>query len=182
MTLVFKPVKMTINGQKVGPFDVPEGLPMLDCLHEIVGLTGSRRGCGIGECRACVVIHDRPDGTSEEVRTCITPAHYFDGKQIRTVEGHATRNAAGEIVALSPVQQKFLEHYSFQCGYCTPGFVNGATVLIERLRREPVAKSQVESVITEALDTHLCRCTGYVRYYAALKDLILSTPDLTRGA
>jgi aerobic-type carbon monoxide dehydrogenase small subunit (CoxS/CutS family) len=179
MTLVFKPIKMNINGQEVGPIDVPEGLLMLDCLHEIVGLTGSRRGCGIGECRACVVIQDDPDGTSEEVRTCITPAHLFHGKRIRTIEGYATRDAAGEIVALSPVQQKFLEHYSFQCGYCTPGFVNGATVLMERLRREPVPRSRVESVITEALDTHLCRCTGYVRYYAAVKDLILSTPGLT---
>jgi xanthine dehydrogenase YagT iron-sulfur-binding subunit len=179
MKFVLKPIKMMINGRGIGPVEVPEGLPMLDCLHEIIGLTGSRRGCGIGECHACVVIHDRPDGTSEEVRTCIMPAHFFDGKAIRTIEGHATRNAGGEIVALSPVQQKFLEHYSFQCGYCTPGFVNGATVLMERLRREPVLRSRVESVITEALDIHLCRCTGYVRYYAAVKDLILTTPGLT---
>jgi xanthine dehydrogenase YagT iron-sulfur-binding subunit len=179
MTIVVKPISVTINGRRVGPLQVPEGIQMLDCLHEYVGLTGSRRGCGIGECRACVVINDRPDGTSEEIRTCITAAHSFDGKSIRTVEGHATRNAAGEIVALSPIQQKFLEHYSFQCGYCTPGFVNGATVLVERLRREPVRRSRVESVITEALNAHLCRCTGYVRYYAAVKDLILSTPGLT---
>ena len=175
-----KPLKLNINGKDVGPMEVPDGLMMLDFLHEYAGLTGSRLGCGIGVCRACVVIVDRPDGKSEEMRTCITGAHFFAGRRIRTVEGHAQRNDKGEVVALSPIQQKFLEHYSFQCGYCTPGFVNGATVLVERLKREPVAKSRVEAVITEALDVHLCRCTGYVRYYQAVKDLILSTPGLTK--
>jgi aerobic-type carbon monoxide dehydrogenase small subunit (CoxS/CutS family) len=174
-----KPLKLTINGKEVGPMDVPDGLAMLDFLHEYVGLTGSRMGCGIGVCRACVVIVDRPDGTSEEMRTCITGAHFFAGRKIRTVEGHAQRNDKGEVVALSKVQQKFLEHFSFQCGYCTPGFVNGATVLIERLQRAPVPRSRVEAVIGDALDVHLCRCTGYVRYYAAIKDVILSTPGLT---
>ena len=179
MSIVNKPLKLSINDKDVGPMEVPDGLMMLDFLHEYAGLTGSRLGCGIGVCRACVVIVDRPDGKSEEMRTCITGAHFFAGKRIRTVEGHAQRNEKGEVVMLSPVQQKFLEHYSFQCGYCTPGFVNGATVLVERLKREPVAKSRVEAVITEALDVHLCRCTGYVRYYEAVKDLILSTPGLT---
>ena len=174
-----KPLTIKINGKDVGPMQVPDGLMMLDFLHEYAALTGSRLGCGIGMCRACVVIVDKPDGTSEEMRTCITGAHHFAGKQIRTVEGHAQRNEKGEIIALSPIQQKFLEHYSFQCGYCTPGFVNGATVLIERLKRQPVARSLVESTITEALNAHLCRCTGYVRYYEAVKDVILSTPGLT---
>jgi aerobic-type carbon monoxide dehydrogenase small subunit (CoxS/CutS family) len=179
VSIVNKPLKLTINGKDVGPTDVPDGLMMLDYLHEYAGLTGSRLGCGIGVCRACVVIVDHADGKSEERRTCITGAHFFAGKRIRTVEGHAQRNEKGEVVSLSPVQQKFLEHYSFQCGYCTPGFVNGATVLTERLKREPVPKSRLEAVITESLDVHLCRCTGYVRYYEAVKDLILSTPGLT---
>ncbi|MDM0045726.1 (2Fe-2S)-binding protein [Variovorax dokdonensis] len=176
---VTKPLQMNINGKQVGPMDVPDGLMMLDFLHEYASLSGSRLGCGIGECRACVVIVDKADGESEEMRTCITGAHHFAGKKIRTVEGHAKRNEKGEIVALSPVQQKFLEHFSFQCGYCTPGFVNGATVLVERLARKPVPKSKVESVISEALDVHLCRCTGYVRYFEAVKDVVLSTPGLT---
>jgi len=174
-----KPLQLTINGKDVGPIEVPDGLMMLDFLHEYVNLSGSRLGCGIGECRACVVIVDKPDGVSEEKRTCITGAHFFAGKKIRTVEGHAQRNEKGEVIALSPVQQKFLEHYSFQCGYCTPGFVNGATVLVERLKRQPVPRSQVESVITEALNVHLCRCTGYVRYFEAVKDVVLTTPGLT---
>ena len=178
-SIPLKPLRLTINGQQTRPLEVPDGLMMLDFLHEYLGLTGSRMGCGIGVCRACVIIVDDPDGRSQEMRTCITPAQFFAGKRIRTVEGHARRNEKGELVALSPVQQKFLEHYSFQCGYCTPGFVNGATVLIERLQRDPVARSRVEAVIVEALDEHLCRCTGYVRYYEAIRDLILSTPGLT---
>ena len=82
---------------------------------------------------------------------------------------------------LSPIQQQFLEHYSFQCGYCTPGFVNAATVLVERLKKQPIAASEVEATITQALDAHICRCTGYVRYYEAVKDVIVSTPGLVKG-
>ncbi|MBJ9618107.1 (2Fe-2S)-binding protein [Burkholderia multivorans] len=177
-----KPLSVNINGEAVGPMQVPEGLMMIEFLHEYAGLTGSRLGCGQGICHACVVILDKPDGTSEEVRTCITGAHFFHGRAIRTVEGHAKRNEAGEVVELSPIQQKFLEHFSFQCGYCTPGFVNAATVLIERLKREPVAKADVERTITEALNAHLCRCTGYVRYYEAVKDVVMTTPGLVKDA
>ncbi|KVH77324.1 (2Fe-2S)-binding protein [Burkholderia cepacia] len=177
-----KPLSININGKSVGPMQVPEGLMMIEFLHEYAGLTGSRLGCGQGICHACVVIVDKPDGTSEEMRTCITGAHFFHGRTIRTIEGHAKRNEAGEVVELSPIQQKFLEHFSFQCGYCTPGFVNAATVLIERLKREPVAKADVERTITEALDAHLCRCTGYVRYYEAVKDVVLTTPGLVKDA
>ncbi|MBN3854088.1 MULTISPECIES: (2Fe-2S)-binding protein [unclassified Paraburkholderia] len=177
-----KALALTINDKAVGPMQVPEGLMMIEFLHEYAGLTGSRLGCGQGVCHACVVIVDQPDGTSEEMRTCITGAHFFNGRKIRTIEGHAKRNEAGEVVELSPVQQKFLEHFSFQCGYCTPGFVNAATVLIERLKREPVAKADVESTIMSALDGHLCRCTGYVRYYEAVKDVVMSTPGLVKDA
>src|SRR5690606_28525281 len=138
-------------------------------------------GGGHGICHACVVILDKPDGTSEEIRTCITGALFFQGKQVRTVEAHGRRNAEGEAVDLSPIQQKFLEHYSFQCGYCTPGFVNAATVLVERLARQPVARERVEQEVTRALDHHICRCTGYVRYHQAVKDVVLNTPGLTTG-
>ncbi|MFM0225763.1 (2Fe-2S)-binding protein [Paraburkholderia dipogonis] len=176
------PLSIKVNGEIVGPTDVPAGLMMIDYLHEYLHLTGSRLGCGQGICHACVVIVDKPDGTSEEVRTCITGANFFHGKSIRTIEGHAKRNEAGEVVELSAIQQKFLEHFSFQCGYCTPGFVNAATVLIERLKREPVAKDKVEATITEALNDHICRCTGYVRYYEAVKEVVLTTPGLVKDA
>src|SRR5471032_2776462 len=143
-----RPFQLTLNGQSVGPVDIPDDLPMIDYLHEYKNLTGSRLGCGQGICHACVVIVDNPDGTSEEVRSCITGAHFFEGKKVRTIEGHAQRNEQGEVVALSPIQQKFLEHYSFQCCYCTPGFVNAATVLVEKLKRQPVSKAHLDETIT----------------------------------
>src|SRR4030081_2087739 len=113
----------------------------------MLNLTGSRLGCGQGICHACVVIWDRDDHTSEEVPSCITGAHFFDGKRIRTIEGVAQRDDKGEIIALSPVQQAFLERFSFECGYCTPGFVTAATVLIERLKRRPVPRAEVEATV-----------------------------------
>jgi aerobic-type carbon monoxide dehydrogenase small subunit (CoxS/CutS family) len=180
MSIATHALSLHLNGKDVGPVDVPEGLMMIDFLHEYTGLTGSRLGCGQGLCRACTVIVDKADGSSEEVRTCITGAHFFQGKKVRTVEAHAQRDDKGNVVALSPVQQKFLEHFSFQCGYCTPGFVNAATVLIERLKSQPVAREQLESTITEALNDHICRCTGYVRYYEAVRDVVLSTPGLVK--
>jgi aerobic-type carbon monoxide dehydrogenase small subunit (CoxS/CutS family) len=179
MSLPSRPLTVTINGQQHGPIDVPEGMMMIDVLHEVLDLTGSRLGCGQGICHACVVIWDRDDHTSETVPTCITGADFFNGKRIRTIEGIAARNDKGD-ATLSPVQQAFLDYYSFQCGYCTPGFVNAATVLIERLRRAPVARGDVEATVSAALESHICRCTGYVRYYEAIRDLILKTPGLTR--
>jgi aerobic-type carbon monoxide dehydrogenase small subunit (CoxS/CutS family) len=174
-----RPLTLHVNGRRHGPLDVPEDMMLADVLHEYLGLTGTRVVCGQGICRACTVIVDEPGG-SREVRSCITGAHYFEGKKLRTVEGHAKRDENGRIVELSPVQQAFLDHYSFQCGYCTPGFVNAATVLVERLKRNPVARSEVETAISDALDAHLCRCTGYVRYFQAVREVILATPGLVR--
>jgi aerobic-type carbon monoxide dehydrogenase small subunit (CoxS/CutS family) len=177
MSLKAQPLQLTINGAVVGPIDVPEGLMMIDFLHEYMNLTGSRFGCGQGVCHACVVILDGEEG-SKEVRTCITGAHFFDRKKIRTVEGLARRDAGGNVIELAPIQQKFLDHYGFQCGYCTPGFVNAATVFIEKLQRQPISSDRLEDAISEALKNHICRCTGYVRYFEAVKDLVLTTPGL----
>ncbi len=174
-----RPLTLQINGRSHGPIEVPEDMMLVDVLHEYLGLTGTRFGCGQGECRACTVIVDDERGP-REVRSCITGAHYFAGKPIRTVEAHARRDEGGRIVELSPVQQAFLDHFSFQCGYCTPGFVNAATVLLETLKNTPVAKDQVEATVLEALNPHLCRCTGYVRYYQAVKELVLNTPGLVK--
>ncbi|GLR10814.1 (2Fe-2S)-binding protein [Mixta theicola] len=180
MSIKNRPVSLTVNNKQYSSIEVPEGLMMIDFLHEYLDLTGSRLGCGQGICHACVVIVDNPDGTSEEVRTCITGAHFFNGRKVRTVEGHARLDEQGEVVELSPVQQAFLEHYSFQCGYCTPGFVNAATIFMEKLKREPIAREQLESAIEQALDSHICRCTGYVRYYEAVRDVVLKTPGLLK--
>jgi aerobic-type carbon monoxide dehydrogenase small subunit (CoxS/CutS family) len=173
---------VTINGKQYGPINVPEDIMMIDVLHEMLGLTGSRLGCGQGICQGCVVILDKDDQTSVEIPSCITGALFFDGKRIRTIEGIASRDAKTGAVVPSPVQQAFLDHFSFQCGYCTPGFVNAATVLIERLQRAPIARNAVEEIVAKGLEGHICRCTGYVRYYEAVRDLILATPGLTRAA
>ena len=173
-----KPLSLTLNGRPLGPLQVVEGLALLDVLHEELNLTGTRGACGVGACRACSVIVDADDGSSTTLPSCITPAHAFEGKRVRTVEGIAQRDAQGRLVALSAVQQAFLDHWSFQCGYCTPGYVNAATVLVERLKRAPVRRADLDAALLSALDPHLCRCTGYVRYYSAVKDLVLATPGL----
>ncbi|PVA09264.1 (2Fe-2S)-binding protein [Pelagivirga sediminicola] len=180
MSIPTRDLSLTINGETMGPVEVPDELTMIDFLHEYAGLTGSRFGCGQGLCRACVVIVDDEDGTSREMRTCITGAHYFNGRKIRTVEGHAKRNEAGEIEALSPIQEAFLDHFSFQCSYCAPGFVNAATVLVEKLQREPVARDDIDTVIEDSLNDHICRCTGYVRYYSAVREVVMNTPGLLK--
>ena len=178
MTLEAKPLALTVNGRKVGPMDVPEEMMMLDFLHEYLNLTGARMGCGQGICHACTVIVENDDGSLREMRTCITGAHWFAARKVRTIEGHAQHGSNGDLVALSPVQQAFIEHFSFQCGYCTPGFVTGATVLLEELKRRPVPRAELDNVIVAAMDKHICRCTGYVRYLEAVRDVILKTPGL----
>ncbi|ANI99733.1 (2Fe-2S)-binding protein [Polynucleobacter wuianus] len=173
------PFNLNVNGKAIETALVPASLNMIEFLHEYLNLTGSRLGCGQGLCQACTVIVDNPDGSSTESITCLVPAIAFNGKSIRTIEGHGKRDAKGQLTAISPVQQAFLENYSFQCGYCTPGFVNAATVLIESLQKHPIPKSHVEKTVMESLNGHICRCTGYVQYYRAIKELILKTPGLT---
>lgn len=178
MTILTRPLTLDVNGQRVGPHEVPDDLMLLDFLHEYANLTGSRYACGIGVCYACAVIVDHPDGRTEKVASCITGAHYCAGRKVRTIEGVAQTRSIGQ-TALSDVQRAYLEHFSFQCSYCTPGFVMGATALLEELRQHPVPRDRVEDKILSAMNMHICRCTGYVRYLAAIKDVILKTPGLT---
>jgi aerobic-type carbon monoxide dehydrogenase small subunit (CoxS/CutS family) len=142
---------VTINGRAHGPQNVRDDLTMNDFLREYLGMTGTKFGCGAAQCLSCAVIIDDPDRTSYTSPTCIIPAVRFDGKSIRTVEGHAKDGA------LTPLQKAFIEHFAFQCGYCTPGFLN-------------------EGQVAEALDGHLCRCTGYIKYHQAVRDVILADP------
>jgi aerobic-type carbon monoxide dehydrogenase small subunit (CoxS/CutS family) len=159
---------VTINGRAYGPTDVRDDLSMNDFLREYLGMTGTKFGCGVAQCLSCAVIIDNPDGTSLTSPTCIVAAARFNGKSIRTVEGHAKN---GE---LSPLQKAFITHFAFQCGYCTAGFLNEGQVLLERLERHPVARADLEKTIAEALDGHLCRCTGYVKYHQAVRDVVLA--------
>jgi aerobic-type carbon monoxide dehydrogenase small subunit (CoxS/CutS family) len=165
-----KTISLTINGTPHGPVEVRDELTMNDFLREYLGLTGTKFGCGVAQCLSCAVIVDEPDGTSHTSPTCIVPAVSFAGKHIRTIEGHAKN---GE---LSPLQKAFVEHFAFQCGYCTPGFVNEGQVLLERLARAPIPRPELDRTIVEALDGHLCRCTGYVKYHEAVRAVILADP------
>lgn len=176
MSIEKRPLSLKINGKQVGPIDVPIAMPMIDFLHEYLDLTGTHFGCGQGVCHACTVVELQQDGTSIETRTCIYDAHFFDGKTITTIEGQAELNEDGEIVSLTPIQQAFIDNFSFQCGYCAPGFVTGATVFLDQLKREPVKRADLQSAIEAALNVHICRCTGYVRYYEAIRDVALATP------
>jgi aerobic-type carbon monoxide dehydrogenase small subunit (CoxS/CutS family) len=161
---------VTINGRAYGPQDVRDDLTMNDFLREYLGMTGTKFGCGVAQCLSCAVIIDDPDRASFTNPTCIVPAVRFDGKSIRTVEGHAKDGA------LTPLQKAFIEHFAFQCGYCTPGFLNEGQVLLERLARDPIIRADVEKTVAEALDGHLCRCTGYIKYHQAVRDVILADP------
>ncbi|MBR0895483.1 2Fe-2S iron-sulfur cluster binding domain-containing protein [Bradyrhizobium tropiciagri] len=161
-------LNLTINGHKHGPIEVRDDLSMNDFLREMLGMTGTKFGCGAAQCLSCAIIIDNPDGTSYTSPTCVVPAANFDGMAIRTVEGHAKD---GELSAL---QRAFIDHFAFQCGYCTAGFLNEGQVLLERLAKTPVARGQLETVIAEALDGHLCRCTGYIKYHQAVRDVILA--------
>ena len=161
---------ITINGRVYGPREVRDDLTMNDFLREYLGLTGTKFGCGAAQCLSCAIIIDRPDGTSYTSPTCIVPAARFDGKSIRTVEGHAKD---GELTAL---QKAFITQFAFQCGYCTAGFLNEGQVLLERLARTPIARADLEKTIAEGLEGHLCRCTGYIKYHEAVRDVIIADP------
>lgn len=174
-TIEKKPLSMIINGEKVGPIEVPIDMMMIDFLHEYLDLTGTHFGCGQGICHACTVVELQADGNIIESRTCIFGAHFFNGKNIITIEGQAGKDAEGK-ATLTAIQQAFIDHFAFQCGYCASGFVAAATVFIDRLKKSPIQRQHLEGAIEDALNDHICRCTGYVRYYEAVRQVALETP------
>ena len=125
---------------------------LLDVLRQKVGLTGTKYGCGEGNCGACTVLID-----GEPTRSCITPVGSVLGREVKTVEGLA------EDGQLSPVQQAFVENSAFQCGYCTPGFVVSATALLSKN-----ATPDIDEIKT-ALSGHICRCGAYLRIVKAVQ-------------
>ncbi|MGB9839087.1 (2Fe-2S)-binding protein [Thermovenabulum sp.] len=136
-------IKMNINGIFYEDFVEPQ-MTLLDFIREKVGLTGTKHGCGNGECGACTVIMD-----GKPVRSCIILAVEADEANIITVEGLAEREK------LHPIQQEFINHNAVQCGFCTPGILMATKALFER------KPNPSEDEILEALGGHLCRCTGY---------------------
>jgi len=167
-------IRLTLNGQSIRETVTPE-LSLADYLQEYRDLMGTRVCCGIGVCRACTVaVKPRDKALYEATRACITPVASLDGAQIKTTEGLAQGGV------LHPLQVAFLKHFSFQCGYSTSGFLMGAYALLDRLAKNPVSIDEIDNVILEGVGDHICRCTGYFRYYAAIKDVILTTPDLVK--
>jgi aerobic-type carbon monoxide dehydrogenase small subunit (CoxS/CutS family) len=145
-------MKLTVNGKAVDVAADAERL-LLSVLRHELQLTGTKYGCGEGNCGACTVLLD-----GEPVRSCITPLASASGRSVTTIEGLAD----GEI--LHPVQQAFEEHSAFQCGYCTPGFIISSVALLNR-RPDPS-----DDEIRGALNGHICRCGAYVRILQAVKD------------
>jgi aerobic-type carbon monoxide dehydrogenase small subunit (CoxS/CutS family) len=138
-----------------------------------LGLSGTRLCCGIGVCKACTVSARRvPTSQAQPMLACSTPVALLQGQSITTVEG------TGSMDQPSAVQQAFLDHFAFQCGYCTPGFVMATEMLLSRLRAQPVQRAQLDAAIEEAVGQHICRCTGYARYHQAIRAVVLAEKGL----
>ncbi len=168
------PIKITVNGKTISA-QVPDDLALVDFLQEDLGMSGTRLCCGIGVCKACTVAVRRvPTSMQQPLLACSTPAALLDGQSITTIEG------VGSAVKPSAVQQAFLDHFAFQCGYCTPGFVMATTMLIERLQAAPVPFHQLDGAIADAVGQHICRCTGYERYYQAIRAVVLAHGGLVK--
>lgn len=145
-------VSTTINGNPVDFLCEPRQ-SLLECLRDVVGMTGTKEGCNDGNCGACTVVFD-----GRIVTSCLVLGVEAHGKEITTVEGIASPSG------LHPVQQAFLENAALQCGICTPGFIVASKVLLDR---EPDAD---EDRIRHWLAGNLCRCTGYDKIVRAVID------------
>lgn len=166
-------LRLTINDQKYHRVEIDEDLKLVDFLRQEIGLTGTKFCCGIAVCRVCTVAVQRtPDARLEAMRSCTTPVSDLNGKIVTTVEGLAK---GGE---LHPLQTSFLENFAFQCGYSAPGFLMASYCLLDKLKRSPIPAARVDDAIEEAVGQHICRCTGYVRYHRAIRQVILGTPGL----
>lgn len=144
---------MTVNGTHYHcVIDVRKSL--LEMLREDLGLTGTKYGCGVGECGACSVLVD-----DVLVDACIFLAVWTNGKNIRTIEGETKQGR------LSPVQQAYVSEGAVQCGFCTPGFVMATTAFVEQHPGQAVT----DDTIRKAHAGNLCRCTGYQHILTAVK-------------
>ncbi len=143
-------ISFTLNGRRV-EVDVPPGRRLLDLLREDLGLTGTKEGCGEGECGACtVLVNGRPR------LSCLTAAIQVDGKEVLTIEGLREN---GE---LHPLQRAFVEAAGVQCGFCTPGFIMAAYALLKE-NPDPTPEE-----VKDWLSGNLCRCTGYQQIVEAV--------------
>jgi aerobic carbon-monoxide dehydrogenase small subunit len=137
-------IRFTCNG-KAMQLDVEPTARVIDVLRETLGLTGTKEGCGRGECGACTILLD-----GKPVNSCLLLAGKLAGRNITTIEG-----VAGEGGALHPIQEAFLDKGAVQCGFCTPGMILSTKALLDENSHPEIEE------IEEALSGNLCRCTGY---------------------
>lgn len=144
-------IKFTINGQSrtVSAYPMER---LLDVLRERLALTGTKEGCGEGECGACTVMID-----GQIVNSCLVPVAQVAGASIKTIEGIAPGEAQ-----LHAVQRAFIEHGGAQCGICTPGMIMAAVNLLEKNPKP------TEAEIRNGLAGNLCRCTGYMKIFESV--------------
>ena len=146
----------TVNRQHRNVLTDPQR-PLLDVLREDLQLTGTKYGCGEGQCRACTVLMN-----GKSVASCLTAVSAADGQTILTIEGVA------EGKKLHPVQEAFLAEGAFQCGYCTSGMILG---IIGLLKEKP---SATEAEVMSRMQKHLCRCCSYPRILKAIRRVVPS--------
>jgi xanthine dehydrogenase YagT iron-sulfur-binding subunit len=144
-------VTLTVNGRET-QLSVAPWTTLLDALRDRLGLTGTKKGCDHGQCGACTVLVD-----GRRINACLTLAVMKDGAQVTTVEGLATNGA------LHPLQQAFIDHDAFQCGYCTPGQLCSAAGLIAE------GKANTADEIRELMSGNICRCGAYPNIVAAIQ-------------
>lgn len=144
-------IKLTVNG-KEHTLDVKPYHTLLRVIREQLGLTGTKKGCGNGECGACTIIMN-----GQPVRSCLVLGVEADGAEILTIEGLGTG------ATLDPVQQAFIDEAAVQCGFCTPGFIMATKALLDRQEHPD------DEAIVQAMSGHLCRCTGYEAIMRAVK-------------
>jgi carbon-monoxide dehydrogenase small subunit len=145
-------IDFKLNGRDYS-LEVREDMRLLDFLREELKLTGTKEGCGEGECGACTVIID-----GKAVNSCLVLVPEIDGKEVMTVEG-LERDGR-----LHPLQESFIEKGAVQCGFCTPGMLMSAKALLDR-NDDPS-----DEEIMEAIEGNLCRCTGYYKIVQAIRD------------
>jgi xanthine dehydrogenase YagT iron-sulfur-binding subunit len=144
-------ITLTINGQK-RTLAVAPWTTLLDALRERLELTGTKKGCDHGQCGACTILLD-----GRRVVSCLTLAVMKDGSSVTTIEGLASNGA------LHPLQQAFIDHDAFQCGYCTPGQICSAAGMISE------GKASTADEIRELMSGNICRCGAYPNIVAAIQ-------------
>jgi len=145
-------LSFTVNGEPV-TVEIEPHLTLLQVLREKLELTGTKEGCGMGECGACTVLLD-----GKTVNSCIFPAMEIEGRRVTTIEG--LTDAQGN---LHPIQKAFIEYGAIQCGFCTPGMVLSAKALLDENPKP------TEEEIRSGIAGNLCRCTGYLQIVQAIK-------------